>query len=144
MMAKDQLARGARSAKYFNSGKIGEDIEVKNLMSDAERIKLDKETAKLKKIEPKAKKDKRRVVPKGLQILVQRREPENLYAGILELPEGSKERPAEGTVIEVSKNVTEVKKGDVVLFGIYAGTEYPWGAETLLFITESEVIAVVE
>jgi co-chaperonin GroES (HSP10) len=138
MMAKDQLARGARSATYFNSGKAGEEVELKNIAPEGsfEKVKVVKKS--------KPKKDKRRVVPKGLQILVQRREPENLYAGILELPEGSKERPAEGTVIEVSKNVTEVKKGDVVLFGIYAGTEYPWGAETLLFITESEVIAVVE
>lgn len=145
MGAKDALAKGARSASYGYAGKVGEDIEIRNLMSDKDREKLEKENKKLDKPKKVLKKDTRRVVPKNDQIIVQRRESESLSAGgLLVLPDAAKESHAEGFVVEVAKAVTEVKKGDYILFGKYAGTEHQFGQEVILFMSEKDVIATVE
>lgn len=145
MGAKDALAKGARAASYFNSGKVGEDVEIKNVMSDKDRDKLDKANNKFVKPTKVTKKDTRRLVPKNDQIIVQRRKPENFAAGgLLVVPDQAKESHAEGFVVEVSEAVTEVKKGDYILFGKYAGTEHQFGVEIVLFMSEKDVIATVE
>jgi co-chaperonin GroES (HSP10) len=40
--------------------------------------------------------------------------------------------------------VKNVYTEDHIIFGKYAGTEYPWGSESLLFMREEEVIATLE
>jgi len=138
MGAKDQLARGAKSATYFNNGGIGDKVELKNVAPEGSREKV----KAVKKAE--VKKDGRRLVPKNDQIIVQRREPESFSAnGVLLLPDEAKERHAEGVVTEVAEKVTEVKKGDYILFGKYAGTEHAMGSQILLFMSEKDVIATV-
>jgi|SRR5882724_8368800 len=139
MGAKDILARGGKSATYFNSGEVGSPVELKNVAPEGSREKV--KTTKKAAI----KKDMRRLVPKNDQIIVQRREPENLMAGgLLVVPDAAKERHAEGVVTEVAKNVTEVAKGDYILFGKYAGTEHQFGEQVVLFMSETDVIAIVE
>lgn len=139
MGAKDQLARGARSATYFNNGSASDKVELKNVAPEGtrEKVKVVKKVA--------VKKDGRRLVPKNDQIIVQRREPENLSAGgVLILPDEAKERHAEGLVTEVAERVTEVAKGDYVIFGKYSGTEHQFGDQVFLFMSEKDVIATVE
>lgn len=68
-------------------------------------------------------------------------------AGII-IPDSAKEKPLKGTVVAVgpgTKDETmELKSGDVVLYGKYAGTEVEVNDDTLLIMRQSDVLAVVE
>lgn len=77
---------------------------------------------------------------------------ETTASGIV-LPDTAKEKPQEGLVIAVGpgrlndKGVRvkpEVAAGDKVLFARYAGTEVKNGAEDLLILKESDVLAVLK
>jgi len=64
--------------------------------------------------------------PLGDKVLVERKEEEKKTASGLIIPDSAKEKPAEGKVIAISKQVEklgELKVGDKVCFGKYAGTE---------------------
>ncbi len=137
-MRKDILAAGFRTAQFAAGDNNTGDAELKNLSSepreDIAPVEIDRTRAT------------KRIVPKGEYILVQRREPENLSAGGLFIPETVREqdRPAEGVVLATGSKVTEYLTGAHIIFGKYAGTEYPWGTESLLFMREDEIIATVE
>ena len=136
-MRKDVLAAGYRTAQFAAGDNKGE-IELKNMSSEPREDVAPVEIDRTRKV--------KRIVPKGEYILVQRREPENISAGGLLIPDEAKknDRPAEGVVMSVGPLVQNLQPGDHILFGQYAGTEYPWGVEFLLFMMESEVIATIE
>ena len=138
MSRKDLLAAGQRSAQ-FTAGVGKGKAELKNLApADAPRnttvaVKIDR-TRKAKAI-----------IPKGENILVRRRESENISVGGIVIPDDNKDKPSEGTIVSTGKAVsTNLAVGMHIIFGKYSGTEYPWGGETLLFMREDEVIAEVE
>ena len=133
------LAGGQRRAQFVTGNNdINAPVELKNLSTEP-RMEIEVTPADRTRT-------LKRLTPKGDQILVQRREAENISAGGLVIPEEAqaKDKPAEGVVMAVGPNVNDVKVGDHVLFGLYAGTEYAFGIEVLLFMAESEVIATVE
>ena len=87
------------------------------------------------------------------RIIVKRVEEETKTAGGIFIPETAKEKPQQGEVIAVGKGkVTEegkvlpldVKVGDRVLFGKYAGTEVKLEGEELLIMREDDILGVVE
>ena len=87
------------------------------------------------------------------RILVQRVEEETKTKGGIIIPDTAKEKPAEGKVISVGngkigedgKRVPlELKKGDQVLFGKYAGTEVKIDGEEYLIMREDDILGVVE
>ncbi|HDM10729.1 MAG: co-chaperone GroES [Deltaproteobacteria bacterium] len=91
--------------------------------------------------------------PLGDRVIVKRIEEEEKTKGGIIIPDTAKEKPIEGEVIAVGdgkllengqKIPLEVKKGDRVLFGKYAGTEVRIEGEELLIMREDDVIAVVE
>ena len=68
------------------------------------------------------------------------------------LPDTAKDKPKEGTVVAVGPGrvlesgevkALEVKKGDRVLFGGFAGTEIKVDGKELLILSESEILAVI-
>ena len=70
----------------------------------------------------------------------------------LVLPDTAKEKPQEGKVLSVGSGAlledgtvkrVEVKSGDRVLFGKYAGTEIQIDGEEYLILRESYVLAIV-
>ncbi len=87
------------------------------------------------------------------RILVRRlEEGEEVQGGII-IPDTAKEKPQEATVLAVgSGRVTDdgkvqpldVKEGDKVMFGKYAGTEVKIDGEELLIIREDDVLGVLE
>lgn len=91
--------------------------------------------------------------PLGNRILVKRSEAEMTKGGIL-LPDSAQEKPKRGEVLAVGPGKTqedgtvssmELKAGDQVIFGSFAGTEVKAGEEEeLLIMSEDEVLAVVE
>lgn len=87
------------------------------------------------------------------RIIVKRLKSEEKTAGGIIIPDSAKEKPQEGRVIAVGKGkVTddgklqplEVKKGDVVLFSKYGGTEINIDGEEHLILREEDILAVAE
>jgi chaperonin GroES len=86
-----------------------------------------------------------RVVAKALE------EDDKTPGGII-LPDTAKEKPQKGKIVAVGpgklddngKRVAmEVKKGDVVLYGKYSGTEIKVDGEEYLILRESDILAIV-
>jgi len=87
------------------------------------------------------------------RILVQRVEEESTTKGGIIIPDTAKEKPAEGKVSAVGNGKVsddgkrvplEVKKGDRVLFGKYAGTEVKVEGNEYLIMREDDVLGVIE
>lgn len=87
------------------------------------------------------------------RILVERIEEAEQKIGGLYIPDTAKEKPQQGKVIAVGKGRVndkgevfplDVKAGDTVLFGKYAGTEIKIDGREYLIVREDEVLGVVE
>lgn len=87
------------------------------------------------------------------RVIVKRLEEEEKTKGGIIIPDTAKEKPIEGKVIAVGSGRTlesgtkvplQVKKGDKVLFGKYAGTEIKIDGEEHLIMKEDDIVAVVE
>ena len=88
------------------------------------------------------------------RIIVERVEEETKTAGGIIIPDTvSKEKPQQGKVIAVGKGkVTpegkvlplDVKKGDRVLFGKYAGSEIKIDGKEYLIMREDDILGVIE
>ena len=90
--------------------------------------------------------------PLGDRIVVKRLEAEQTTKGGIVLPDSAKEKPKEGEVAAVGTGKVldsgevqklQVKVGDRVMFGSYAGTEVTVGSEEYLIMSESDVLAIV-
>jgi chaperonin GroES len=86
------------------------------------------------------------------RVVVRRINEEEKTRGGIIIPDSAKEKPIEGEVIAVgSGKVTEdgklqaleVKKGDRVLFGKYAGTEVKIDNIEHLILREEEILGVI-
>ncbi len=87
------------------------------------------------------------------RIIVKRIAEEEQTAGGIIIPDTAKEKPQEGKVTAVGNGkvgedgkVTplDVKKGDKVLFGKYAGTEIKIDGEEHLIMREDDILGVIE
>tara|TARA_B000000475_G_scaffold252493_1_gene230147 strand:- start:23 stop:310 length:288 start_codon:yes stop_codon:yes gene_type:complete len=87
------------------------------------------------------------------RVVVQAVESESKSAGGIIIPDTAKEKPSQGKVISVGPGVRdndgklvalELKKGDVVLYGKYSGTEVKIDGKDMLIMRESDVMGVVE
>jgi chaperonin GroES len=87
------------------------------------------------------------------RILVKRLEPKEIKKGGIIIPDTAKEKPMEAEVVAVGKGKInedgkqlplDVKKGDRILIGKYAGTEIKIDDEEHLILREEEVLAVIE
>lgn len=81
--------------------------------------------------------------PLADRIVLKRVEAEQKTASGIVLPESSKEKPEQGEVIEVGKEVKEIKKGDKVIFSKYAPSEIKINNEEYLIVKEEDVLAVL-
>lgn len=87
------------------------------------------------------------------RILVQRVEEETTTKGGIIIPDTAKEKPAEGKVVAVGNGklgddgkriALEIKAGDRILFGKYAGTEVKIEGEEYLIMREDDVLGVID
>ena len=64
-----------------------------------------------------------KIIPRGKQVLVQPdgEESRTTDGGLVIPDEVEREKKSIGTVIEVGKGISDIKKGDRVLYGIFAG-----------------------
>lgn len=85
------------------------------------------------------------IKPLGERIVVKPYKQEEKTEGGIYLPEtASKDRPQRGEVIAVGPDFKGVKKGDVVVFAKYGGTEVKLNEEEYLVLGEDDVLAVLE
>ena len=94
-----------------------------------------------------------KVTPLQDRVIVKRIEEEETTKGGIIIPDTAKEKPIEGKVVAVGggklldngkKQPLEVKAGDKVLFGKYAGTDIQIEGEEHLIMREDDIIAIVE
>ncbi len=87
------------------------------------------------------------------RIIVERLEENEVTKGGIYIPETAKEKPQRGKVIAVGKGKIgedgsvrplDLKSGDTILFGKYAGTEIKIDNEDRLIMREDDVLAVIE
>jgi len=94
-----------------------------------------------------------KIRPLADKVLVQRLEAETKTAGGIVLPDTAKEKPQKGKIISAGEGKTlddgtrkkmQVKKGDMVLFTSYAGTEIKIDGKEYLIMDESDIMAIIE
>ncbi len=87
------------------------------------------------------------------RVIVKRVEEEEKTKGGIIIPDTAKEKPMEGKVIAVGKgkvledgkvHALDVKAGDRILFGKYAGTEVKINGEEHLIMREDDILGVIE
>jgi len=93
-----------------------------------------------------------KLTPLHDRILVRRVEEQESVRGGIIIPDTAKEKPQEGEVIAVGKGKSndegkvfplDVKAGDRILFGKYAGTEIRIDGEEFLIMREEEVLGTL-
>jgi chaperonin GroES len=94
-----------------------------------------------------------KIRPLADKVLVQRLEAETKTAGGIVLPDTAKEKPQKGKIISVGEGKlledgthrkVQVKKGQIVLFTSYAGTEIKIEGKEYLIMDESDIMAIIE
>jgi chaperonin GroES len=81
--------------------------------------------------------------PLGERVLVKRKEEKATKTGIL-IPETTKEKPLEGTVVAVGEEVTNVNVGDSILFGKYSGSDIIVDGENYILLMIEDVSGVLD
>jgi len=93
-----------------------------------------------------------KVKPLNDRVLVKRMEEVQVTKGGILIPDTAKEKPIEGKVIAVGpgkmsdagvRMALQLKEGDRVLFGKYAGTEIKTEGEEYLMMREEDILAVI-
>ena len=100
-----------------------------------------------------SKSTKQKIRPLSDRVVVQAREAESKTAGGIVIPDSAdKDKPIQGTVsaigtgkyVEGKLQPLQVKVGDVVLFGKYAGTNVKLETENYLVMKEEDIMGVLE
>jgi chaperonin GroES len=93
-----------------------------------------------------------KIKPLNDRILVQRIEQEKKTAGGIIIPDNAQEKPLQGKVLAVgegkllengTRGTLQVKEGDVILFGKYAGSEIKLGDEDHLILREDDILGII-
>ncbi len=93
------------------------------------------------------------VRPLDDRVVIQPLEAEEKTQGGIVLPDSAKEKPTKGKVVSVGEGKLLdsgkraemlVKKGDMVLYGKYAGTEITVGGKDYLILKETDILAKID
>ena len=94
-----------------------------------------------------------KVKPLNDRVLVKRTEELQVTKGGIVIPDTAKEKPIEGKIVAVGpgkmseqgqRMTLQVKEGDRILFGKYAGTEIKVEGEEYLMMREEDILAILE
>ena len=87
------------------------------------------------------------VKPLSDRVLVLPNPAEEKTAGGLIIPDTAKEKPLAGKVVAVGPGTSEIKMevkvGDEVLYGKYAGTEIHIGGKDYLIMKQQDILAII-
>jgi len=88
-----------------------------------------------------------KIKPLADRVLVEPMEAEEKTASGIIIPDTAKEKPQKGTVRAVGPGTKDekmdVKVGDVVLYGKYAGTELAMDGKDYMIMKQSDILAIV-
>jgi chaperonin GroES len=86
------------------------------------------------------------IKPLADRVLVLPAAAEEKIGGII-IPDTAKEKPLHGTIVAAGNGTKdeamELKAGDIVLYGKYAGTKIELDGEEYLIMNQSDVLAIV-
>jgi len=85
-----------------------------------------------------------KINPLADRIVIEQLDFEEVTASGILLPDSAKEKPAEGKVVAVGKDVKEVTTGDTVLFSQYGPTEVKVDGREYMIVKEEDVLATVK
>ena len=87
------------------------------------------------------------IKPLADRVLVEPKEAETKTASGLYIPDTAKEKPQEGKVIAAGPGKKdepmEIKVGDEVIYGKYAGTEVTVEGKKYLIVKQSDILAIL-
>ncbi len=85
--------------------------------------------------------------PLADRVVIEPKPAETKTAGGLIIPDNAKEKPLEGVVVAVGPGTTEVKmevkNGDTVLYGKYAGIEITVDGKEYLIMRQNDILAII-
>ena len=88
-----------------------------------------------------------KIKPLHDRVIVSRIEEQETTKGGIIIPDTAKEKPQKGTVIAVGPGTSdekmEVKKGDIVLYGKYSGTELTIDGRDFLIMKQADILAII-
>ena len=82
--------------------------------------------------------------PLGKRVLAKRVEETKTTASGIIIPDNAKEKPFMGEVVAASSEVSELKKGDKILFAKYGGTEVKLGSDEFLVLNIDDVLGIIK
>ena len=91
--------------------------------------------------------------PLSDHLVVERLAEDTVSKGGIIIPDTAKEKPTRARVMAVgsgkldkngSRIVSEIKPGDVVLFGKYSGSEVKLNGQEYVILREDDVLAIIE
>lgn len=94
-----------------------------------------------------------KIRPMHDRIIVRRIDEDERTSGGILIPDSAKEKPTQGEVVAIGPGKVldngdvrpvDVKVGNKVLFGKYAGTDVKHEGKDLLVIREEDIIAIIE
>lgn len=87
------------------------------------------------------------IKPLADRVLIEPKEAETKTASGIYIPDTAKEKPQQGTVLAAGPGKKdepmEVKVGDVVLYGKYAGIEVTVDDKKYLIVKQSDILAII-
>lgn len=87
------------------------------------------------------------IKPLADRVLIEPKEAETKTASGIYIPDTAKEKPQQGVVLATGPGKKdepmEVKNGDVVLYGKYAGTEVTVDEKKYLIVKQSDILAIL-
>ena len=84
-------------------------------------------------------------LPLGKRVLIEREEELKTTASGIIIPENaSKEKPSEGKVIAISKEVEGISEGDRVVFAKYSGSEITLDNKKYLVLNTDDILGIIK
>ena len=85
--------------------------------------------------------------PLGTRVVIEPQEAETKTAGGLYIPDNAKEKPQQGVIVAVGPGEKDepmqVKVGDTVLYGKYAGTEVTLDTKKYLIVKQDDILGIL-
>ena len=87
------------------------------------------------------------IKPLADRVVIEPKEAETKTASGIYIPDTAKEKPQQGTIVAAGPGKKdepmEVKVGDTVLYGKYAGTEVTVDDKKYLIVKQSDILAII-
>lgn len=87
------------------------------------------------------------IKPMGTRVLIEPLVAEEKTTGGIIIPDSAKEKPQNGKVVAIGAGTKdepmEVKVGDTVLYGKYAGTEIQYKSKDYIILSQNEILAIL-